>query len=212
MIPFEEIKKYLPQHLSSTAEQELFNELKAFPHNIDQRLYTTYLHNHTNLFQGDGIQNLLYIHFPDTNVDQVPGMILSNTCDIDQANKRLMPLRMVYAPIINLGKYEQSLIKNHVDTDQRSIESINSHIADIRKQHISHIFYLPKGGQLENDSIVFFDRTNNCPANLLEEKSVIRQRIFTLSDYGFYLFLFKLSVHFTRIRNGVSRTSFRSYN
>ena len=38
MIPFEEIKKYLPQHLSSTAQQELFNELKAFPHNIDQRI------------------------------------------------------------------------------------------------------------------------------------------------------------------------------
>ena len=206
MIPFEEIKKYLPQHLSSTAQQELFNELKAFPHNIDQRIYTTCLRNHTNLFKGDGIQNLLYIHFPSTNVNQVPGIILSNTCDIDQANKRLVPLRMVYAPIINLGKYEQSLIENHVDTGQRSVESINSHIADIRKQHISHIFYLPKGGQLENDSIVFFDRINNCPSNLLDEKAVIRQRIFTLSDYGFYLFLFKLSVHFTRIRDGVSRT------
>lgn len=206
MIPFEEIKKYLPQYLSSTAQQELFNELKAFPHNIDQRIYTTYLRNHTNLFQGDGIQNLLYINFPNTNVGQVPGMILSNTCDIDQTNKRLVPLRMVYAPIINLGKYEQSLIKNHVDTGHRSIESINSHIADIRKQHISHIFYLPKGGQLENDSIVFFDRINNCPSNLLDGESVMRQRIFTLSNYGFYLFLFKLSVHFTRIRDGVSRT------
>lgn len=206
MIPFEEIKKYLPQHLSSTAQQELFNELRAFPYNIDQRIYTTYLRNHTNLFQGDGIKNLLYINFPSTNVGQVPGMILSNTCDIDQANKRLMPLRMVYAPIINLGKYEQSLIKNHVDTGQRSIESINSHFADVRKQHISHIFYLPKGGQLENNSIVFFDRINNCPSNLLDKESVIRQRIFTLSNYGFYLFLFKLSVHFTRIRDGVSRT------
>ncbi len=27
-----------------------------------------------------------------------------------------------------------------------------------------------------------------------------------MSDYGYYLFLFKLFVHFTRIREGVSRT------
>jgi len=34
---------------------------------------------------------------------------------------------------------------------------------------------------------------------------LLRNRLFTLSDYGFYLFLFKLSLHLTRIREGVSR-------
>ena len=205
MISFEEVKKYLPQYLSLTAQQELFQELKQFPQNIDQRIYTTQLTAQENLFQGDGVQNLLYINFPKTDIADVPGMILSNTCDIDPSNKRFMPLRIVYTPIFNLAKYEQSLIKNHVETEKKTIQSINSHIADIRKQYISHIFYLPKGGKLENDSIVFFDRLNNCPSASIESQSVPERRIFTLSDYGFYLFLFKLSVHFTRIRDGLSR-------
>ncbi len=70
--------------------------------------------------------------------------------------------------------------------------------SDIRKQYISHIFYLPKGGQLNNDSIIFFDRINNYPSDSIKGQELPKRRIFTLSDYGFYLFLFKLSVH----RNG----------
>ena len=207
MIPFEEIKKYLPQHLSSSAQNELFKDLNGFPHNIDQRIYSSELAKQKNIFQGDGITELLYINFPDTNIGEVPGIILSNTCDIDPANKRFMALRMVYTPIFNLAKYEQSLITIHVESGQKSIQAIKSHISDIKKQYISHIFYLPKGGKLKNDSILFFDRINNCPSDLIDSKSIPDKRIFTLSNYGFYLFLFKLSVHFTRIRDGVSRNT-----
>jgi len=211
MISFEEVKKYLPQYLSSAAQQKLFRDLNDFPDNVDQRIYTSQLSGETNVFQGDGIQNLLYINFPSTDIGKVPGMILSNTCDIDSSNKRLMPLRIVYTPIFNLVKYEQSLIKNHVETGKKPIQSINSHISDIRKQYISHIFYLPKCGALQSDSIIFFDRLNNCPTNSIESQ-LSNRRIFTLSDYGFYMFLFKLSVHFTRIRDGVSRSIHQTIN
>ena len=160
-----------------------------------------------NIFQGDGIEKLLYINLPNTAIGEVPGMVLSNTCDIDQSNQRIMPLRIVYTPIFNLIKYKQLLIENHVNTGKRTIESINSHIDNIQRQYISHIFYLPKGGALENDSIIFFDRLNNCPSGSVEIQTIPARRIFSLSDYGFYLFLFKLSVHFTRIRESVSRTT-----
>jgi len=207
MIPFEEVKKYLPQYLSSTAQQELFKELNQFPHNVDQRIYTTQFPGLEKIFQGDGIQNLLYINLPNSDIREVPGMILSNTCDIDPSNKRFMPLRMVYTPIFNLAKYEQALIKSHVETGVKPIQAINSHISDIRKQYVSHVFYLPKGGKLENDSIIFFDRLNNYPSDAIKGQELPNRRIFTLSDFGFYLFLFKLSVHFTRIRDGVSRST-----
>ncbi len=84
--------------------------------------------------------------------------------------------------------------------------SIISHIDDIRKQKISQIFYLPKGGKLENESFVFLDRINNLPSSYFKEEEIKESRIFTLSDYGFYIFLFKLSVHFTRIRESVQRS------
>lgn len=205
MISFEEVKRYLPQYLSSKAQQELFEELKQFPKNIDQRIYISQAEYET-ILQGDGVHNLLYINLPDTNIGKVPGMILSNTCDIDQSNERLMPSRMVYTPIFNLAKYEQALIRAHVETGKKTHQSITSHISDIKRQYVSHIFYLPKGGRLENDSIVFFDRLNNCPSDSISSCDLPTRRIFTLSDYGFYLFLFKLSVHFTRIREGVCRS------
>lgn len=68
---------------------------------------------------------------------------------------------------------------------------------------------LLKGGGLERDSIVFLDRVNNLPIDTLPHNEISEQRLFTLSDYGFYLFLFKLSIHFTRIRDAVSRPPYQ---
>jgi len=207
MISLEEIKKYLPKYLSASAREELFDELKHFPGNIDQRLYTTSLKEEPSIFQGDGIRDLLFVNLPAKTFNPAPGIIISNTCDIDSGHKRLMPMRMVYAPIFNLNKYRQALFKDHVQTKIRSEESIEAHIIEIKKQRISHIFYLPKTNGLENDSLVFFDRLNNCPSDYFQEEQIQDKRIFILSDYGYYLFLFKLSVHFTRIREGISRGS-----
>lgn len=49
MIPFEEIKKYLPQYLSVPSQENLFEELKSFPDNIDQRFYSDLLARHTTI-------------------------------------------------------------------------------------------------------------------------------------------------------------------
>jgi len=43
MISLEDITKYLPKYLSGSAQEELFDEIKRFPDNIDQRLYTASL-------------------------------------------------------------------------------------------------------------------------------------------------------------------------
>lgn len=207
MIEFEDLKKYLPQYLSEESLKVLFKELDGFPNNFDKRVYTTRLNSERNIFQGDGISELPYLHLPSPEIKPLLAMVLSNTCDLDQTNNRLAQLRMVYAPIINLNKYENILLKEHVYTGKKTPESINSHISDIKNQYVSHIFFLPKGGTLEEDSIVFLDRVNNCPSNLIDSESIISRRLFTLSDYGFYVFLFKISIHFTRIREGVPRTA-----
>ena len=58
-----------------------------------------------------------------------------------------------------------------------------------------------------DDSIVFFDRVCNFPNNKIPRENLKEQRLFTLSDYGSYLFLLKLSIHFTRIQDKVERKS-----
>lgn len=207
MIDFEDIKKYLPQYLSNYANENLFSELKYFPENIDKRLYTSYLKNSPVIYQGDGLSGLLHIELPKPITKKVDGMILSNTCDIDQENVRLLSSRLIHAPILNLQKYYEMLINMFVGTNKKPKDIIDQHISSIKKQYISHIFFLPKGEGLSEESIILFDRVTSLPSSYFPKNKIIEQRLFTLSDFGFYLFLFKLSVHFTRVRENVSRNS-----
>ncbi len=205
MIDFSEIENYLPKYLSKEANENLFAELESFPENIDDRIYTNYLSQQQIIYQGDGISGLLTINLPDTKVNAAPGMILSNTCDLDVANERLVESRLVFATIIQLDKYKKLLLKQYVEAGKKTEESINGHIDRIKKQYISHIFYLPAGESLEHDSIVLFDRVNSLPNSIIVRDDIPQKRLFTLSNYGFYLFLYKLSIHFTRIRENVDR-------
>jgi hypothetical protein len=203
MLSLEEIKIYLPKYLSPESEENLFDQLKQFPENIDDRLYTNYVLEPQLIYQGDGIEGLLVVNLPDTQIRPVRGMILSNTCDVDERNKRLFPSSLVYAPIFNLEKYQKGLLASEVLKDAGQIED---HIYAIKKQRITQIFYLPKGGALENESIVFLDRVNSCDNSFLSKVEIKDIRLFTLSNYGLYLFIFKLSVHFTRITEGIDRS------
>ena len=205
MISIEEVEKYLPRYLSALSTASLFSELKQFPDNIDKRIYTSKLKNDPSIYQGDGLNNLLCVNLPSLDARPLLGMIFSNTCDVVGENKRLFDARLAFAPIFVLAKYREALIQKYAHNNKRSLESITGHIRDIKKQNISQIFYLPKGGGLEHDSIVFLDRVNNLPSSYFDEEQVRDNRAFSLSDYGFYIFLFKLSVHFTRVRENVQR-------
>ena len=205
MISLEEIKKYLPQYLSAVSQEELFEELKDFPGNIDQRFYSNRLIDHDLIYQGDGIDGLMVSNFPSNEIGYLPAIVISNTCDINPNNPRYFPSRITYAPIFQIEKYKQMLIQEFVETDRYNIESINEHVQAIRKQLVTQILFLPKGSKIDNDSIVFLDRLNNYPAEELSIEEIKQKRLFVLSNYGFYLFLIKISIHFTRIREGVDR-------
>jgi hypothetical protein len=206
MIEFEEIKKYLPQYLSDTAVAKLFSELKVFPGNIDQRMYSSFLNDSKRVYQGDGYSGLLHCELPNPRADNLNGLILSNTCDIAQENERFMASRLVHSPILKLDKYYQLLIRRFVDTGKKEQEVIDQHIEAIKKQQISNIFFLPKGARLSEDSIILYDRVSSLPSDFIPEQEITSRRIFVLSDYGFYLFIVKLAIHFTRIKEGVIRT------
>lgn len=145
---------------------------------------------------------MLVVNLPHPEAKPLPVMVCSNTCDIDPVNKRFFASRVVYAPIFQLEKYRLMLKNGNI-----SSENIDAHIRAIKQQSISQIFYLPKGGRLECDSIVFLDRLNNYPVDVLNKEEIKKKKLFTLSNYGFYMFLVKLSIHFTRIHEDVDRVS-----
>lgn len=199
----EDFKLYLPKFLSAESDKELFDSLKDFPNNIDSRIYTNYLSDSDIIYQGDGISDMLFINLPKPDIKPVPSMIISNTCDIDLVNVRNFPSQVVYTPIFNLLKYQEALYKNSNKTN----EQVDSHIQSIKNQEITQIFHLPKVQGKIDDSIVFFDRVCNFPNKLIPRENLKEKRLFTLSDYGSYLFLLKLSIHFTRIQDKVERKS-----
>jgi hypothetical protein len=103
--------------------------------------------------------------------------------------------------MFSLENYKQELILEKIKDEK----SINNHIEDIKKQKITQILYLPKGAKLPEDCIVFLDRVQHCDNKSVSRNGISNQKIFVLSNYGFYLFLIKLSIHFTRIQEKVDR-------
>ncbi len=199
----EKLKLYLPKYLSSESESELFKQLKEFPNNINQRIYISYLKNDPIIYQGDGIKDLLVIQLPQTDVKKVNSVIFSNTCDIDQENKRNFSSQIVYSPLIPFSKYISSLREN----SSKNPAQLNAHFESIRKQQITQIFFLPKiEGKIE-ESIIFMDRIQNISNDYVDRSTLPDVRLISLSDYGVYLFMFKLSIHFTRIQDKVNRKS-----
>jgi hypothetical protein len=201
MIDFDEIKLYLPKYLSTESEQNLFENLKNFPSDIDSRMYSSLLFEEDVIYQGDGIDDLLIINLPDTKIKNSKALILSNTCDIDVNNKRIYPSSICYSPIINLHKYIKKIESKKI----ASTERINQFIQSLKCQKISQILYLPKNDKLDYESFIFFDKINSCDSMSISRENLNEKRLFTLSNFGFYLFLFKLSIHFSRIREAVDR-------
>lgn len=194
-ITVEDIKEQIPYYLTQEAKEGLVKALKDFPEKMNY--YTTKLQN--GLLQGDGWNNLDIINVETAEKKCIKGIILSNSCDISPGNPRDIPARIVFAPIIPLSLYESVLTKNGIDS-----EKVLSKINAIRQQKVTSLFYLPKGGCLQSDHIAVLDDLHTLPVQFFCKK-IDREKQFTLSQAGFYLFLFKLSIHFCRFHENVLR-------
>jgi len=198
---YEDIYQFLPRYLCEDSQEALRKELEKFTKGaISRSLYTNRLLNEKIIFQGDALDGMLIVRLPDPKIQTAKAIILSNTCDIDLNNERQFDSMIVYTPIFDLGKYQESLSKNQVSESR-----IKDHIAAIRQQLITQIFHLPAGGFLKDEGIIFLDRVCSCVNSTIDRSTIKNKRLFTLSDFGHYLFLFKLSLHFTRLTSKVDR-------
>ena len=198
MTSFEDIKKYLPQYLSDSDAKQLFSALKDFPNNIDERFYNSYNLDDNILYQGDCLKDIPAFNLPDIRTKLSQSMTISNTCDMDLNNKRLWNTRILFSQIILLEKLEKALYQKF------SEDRISNYISSLKKQQITNAFYLPKSKNLD-EAIVFFDYTNSFDINFVDRESLKVKRLVSLSNYGFYILLLKLSIHFTRIQEKVQR-------
>lgn len=209
------IKTYLPKYLTPNQQDNLFKDvLKDFPHSKEASPVYIRLKDQPNFFQGDGI---IDVPFSVLNKDSgtfecnyFSGSILTNTCDILPTNIRLEKSLVSFCAIFPLAQYISILKKRNFENN-----SIESFIDTLKENRISNLFYLPelkfKNKITLQESFIRFDFITTLPSDLIhsdkynKEYSPIGDRLFTFSNYGFYLFLLKLSIHFCRFREGVFR-------
>lgn len=197
----EEIKKYLPKYLTAQGANDLFSEIGQFPSNIDGRMYTSIDLDANEVLQGDCLEAAPSFRFNPLKVELGPVVVISNTCDVDSTNRRYIPLHIGYCPVLKLSRYTQVLRENGIPDNR-----IEAHVLDIKRQRVTYMFYLPTGQGLKEDCVIFFDRVTSCELSDIASLGKFPNKIFTLSTYGFYLFLIKLSIHFTRVQEAVDRS------
>jgi ATP-dependent helicase YprA (DUF1998 family) len=194
-ISAETIQAQIPYYLTQEQKDGLVKALAEFPNPIQY-----YISRYPNeLLQGDGWEKLEIVRFENGARDKIKGILLSNSCDISADNKREIPPKITFAPIIKLSNYSELLLKSGLTQQQ-----INDRFQKIREQRITTMFYLPKSGSLEEEHVALLDDLHTVPAQAFE-KVTERKKLFTLSLVGFYLFLLKLSVHFCRFHEEVAR-------
>lgn len=195
---FEQSKVSFPPYLFAEEKRELFSELLKFPENTS--FYSNREEHREEILQGDGWNGFTVIRFQTGERRTVSGAILSNSCDIDPQHVRSLPGNVLFAPLIELQKYINLLRASGKSDDQ--IEAV---ISAIKKQHVTNIFYLPECPGSIPESLILLDDIHAQPFKDFNEQP--RKSLFTLNMYGFYIFLIKLSIHFTRFSEGPCRSA-----
>lgn len=193
------IQDHLPKYLSASTIKEVCADLAQFPE--IHRFYGS-----TNLsdqcIQGDGWRAFVYPSFQSRRWIDVAGIVLSNSCDIALANKPAQHQNILFAPILSLEKYLTDLEKKGGFTK----DQVDSVARAIRNQYVTNVFYLPALPGKLDEAVVPLDDIHPHPIH--DFYSSNRDRLFSLTESAFMIFLLKLSIHFTRIHgtDGVSRS------
>ena len=192
---FEQVKLFLPSYLSPARQEDLWNELRSFPNN--RTIYSDRNRNPEPL-QGDAWRGFIAIDFETLERKNVSGVVLSNSCDISQSNRRALTPNINFIPLIRLARYAELLSRTG-----RTPQQIASLTESIRRQEVTSVMHLPEIREVMEESIALFDDMRGQPLDRFTATD--RSLVFRLSDFGFYLFLFKLSIHFTRMLEDVER-------
>lgn len=210
----ENFESLLPLYLTDTQKTRLKDGLLQFSTNrgeensnseIDYSNFTS--KENSNYFrQSDLVREIRY-PFLNENYEYEKkysdAVILSNTCDISDENPHsLNKKQAVFAPIINLELLVEELNYN----SEFSPDQIKSFQNDLKLQRISNLLYICDNGK--DEFVAMLDKIFWFPTEELNEylPSISENKMFSLSMFGYYLFLLKVSFHFCRFPESLERT------
>ncbi|SFJ09973.1 hypothetical protein [Jannaschia pohangensis] len=195
----EQLKNQIPFYLTSEPEQkELVENLDALSRGVTTGYYVSSARDPdaNSVLQGDGWQDFQLFSFDVGEKRSVRGIVLSNSCDISADNERAIAPKLVFAPIVRLSAIQARMIARGLPE-----QSVKARVSAIKSQSVTSMFYLPADGLLDSDYVALLDDLHSMPIAAFSKSD----KLFTLSMAGFYLFAFKLSVHFCRLHENVDR-------
>lgn len=195
------LKDQIPRYLSAEDQRVLVEELNAISRGGDAEYVLSQSKDAFagQMLQGDGWRGFIIFSFETGDKRSIPGLVLSNSCDVDPDNPRDLPTKVIFAPLARLGTYVEVLKESGIDPDR-----IAAKVENIRAQRTTSMFYLPAGAFLEHDYVIRLDEAQSMPISAHAE-NFEREKLFTLSNTGFYMLVLKLSIHFCRLQEKVNR-------
>jgi hypothetical protein len=207
------IRTFLPKYLTPELQENLFKTaLENFPSSSDPNLTYSRIADSNYLYQGDCVCDVPFALFNQGKFDvaYLNGLVMSNTCDIAPDNERTDAPNVQFAAVIALSEYLERLRSKKIDESK-----IQNFIVNLKNNKISNLFYLPEKKNSDKlilqESFVRFDLNVTLASSIFTSVTYsldyfpFGDRRISLSNYGFYLFLIKLSIHYCRFREGVFR-------
>lgn len=204
----------LPSYLTSDQKNRLKDSLSQFTvsrgtdkptGNLD---YSNFITKQVcdNFKQSDLVYQIRYPHLNDETFEfekyYTTAIVLSNTCDISDENSHTLNKKQcVLAPVIELDIYIEALKK----IDSFSAEGLTSFLSELKLQRITNIFYISENG--EKEYIALLDKIFWFPTEELNSylENIHENKLFSLTQFGYYLFLLKLTFHFSRFPESLDR-------
>lgn len=201
----ESLETLFPPELTAQKKGRLRDGLKQFLSKDQQaKLYTEFYSTkgYDYFLQGDLIYQL---RFPAWDLETrsyskkyYDSIVISNTCDIDESNKRHLEKQVIIAKLIDLAVLSSELSHELDDADQI--------IQSIKNQEYSNLMYFPP----TEDGLEYVAVLDELAWISVEELNSLkldieRNRIASLDFFGYYLFMFKLSYHLCRLPEATDR-------
>lgn len=198
-MPFDinSLESLLPPELSAQKKDRLKESLKQFlKENQNKAKYYTDFYSNENypyFLQGDVIRE---IRFPVFNFgtgeyekEYFDVILISNTCDMDEANTRKVKKNVIIAKLIPFDNFIEAL-------KELRVEKADDIIIQVQNQLYSNLFYLPPNYH-GVEYIVYLDELSWITISELKDlkEDMQENRIASLDFYGYYLFVLKLSYH-----------------
>jgi hypothetical protein len=204
----------LPSYFTSIDKSRIRKALEQFFEDKDKLDYTDFFsqEKETFLMQSDVVHSVVGIDWNDEEgrykTGYTPAILISNSCDVTIENDRTINSKeALFAPIMSVADHlrlwtERGSTPQQLDNFQRTL----------KRQEYTNLFYLPPNPVNGKDYMVRLDKIHWVPQTQL--KGVIEDlennRFISLSDWGYYLFLTKITLHVCRVPEEIERRSVRN--